>query len=386
MSKTTFNRSFIDAITRLETVETPYMLTDLDIVQKNSQRFHKYLPSVDLFYAVKAMYSREVVSVLKDYVQGFDVASMGEINDLMSYGIPAAKLHYSNPVKSVSSIVAASKLGIKRFTYQSKSELEKLQQHVPDAEVILRIKVNDSHSLVPLSHKFGVTPEDAVDLLSIAKKVGLKPVGVTFHVGSQLLDVEIWEGAIKTAEKIVGIANQEKGLNLTTINIGGGFPTKYFESDEDIKETALRINSVIEESNLPIKYVAEPGRYIIADSSVIVSEVIGVEQRNNTKWVFIDTGLYQSFLGAARYEVFPYTPISLSHYDLEATSMSEVTLTGPSCDSQDIIATNINLPDDIKSGDLLIFPNTGAYTTVYGSRFNGFNVPEQFFINGAASL
>jgi ornithine decarboxylase len=386
MSKPTFNRSFIDAITRLEIVETPYMLTDLDIVLKNSQNFHKYLPNVDLLYAVKAMYSQEIVNVLKNHVQGFDVASIGEINDLISYGIPAARLYYSNPVKSVSSIITASKLGIKKFTYQSKSELEKIQQHVPNAEVILRVKVNDSHSLVPLSHKFGVTPDDAVGLLVAAQKMGLKPVGVTFHVGSQLLDVEIWEGAIRTAEKIVSIANKEKGLELTTINIGGGFPTKYFESDEDITQTALHINTIIEKSNIPIKYVAEPGRYIVADSSVIVSEVIGVEQRNNTKWVFIDTGLYQSFLGAARYEVFPYIPISLSHYGLEATNMTEVTLTGPSCDSQDIIATNINLPDDIKTGDRLIFPNTGAYTTVYGSRFNGFNVPKQFFINGASSL
>jgi ornithine decarboxylase len=356
------------------------MLTDLDIIRDNCRNFKEALPSVRLFYAVKAFYSPEIIHFISDEVDGFDVASLKEIEDMLSLGIDPARLNFSNPVKSTSAIKKAYTMGIKNFAFQSLSELAKLQLHAPGASVYVRIRLKDLSSFVPLSEKFGCDEEEAISLLLYAKKVGLNPIGLTFHVGSQLLDHDAWEESVGLANKLIFKA-QRQGINVTYVNIGGGFPTKYFQGDPDIKTVAKYINRSLEQG---ITYTAEPGRYIVADSSVIVSKVIGVEHRNGKNWLFIDTGLFQSFLGTLHYETFPYQPISLSHQRPDRATNSKMIpyiLTGPTCDSQDIISLNVFLPSDLALDDLLIFPNTGAYTVVYGSNFNGFPIPQNIFIN-----
>jgi ornithine decarboxylase len=234
---------------------------------------------------------------------------------------------------------------------------------------------------VPLSEKFGCNRDEAVDLLLYAKKVGLKPIGLTFHVGSQLLDLTAWEESIGLANSIIREA-QDKGIDVGDVNVGGGFPAKYFQGDPDIGMVAEHVNRSLDDSG-DIRYTAEPGRFIIANTSVIVSKVIGVERRNGKNWVFIDTGLFQSFLGALQYETFPYQPISLSHQGIDHGTNSRMVsyiLTGPTCDSQDVISANVFLPSDLALDDLLVFPNTGAYTVAYGSNFNGFPIPKNYFI------
>lgn len=357
------------------------MLTDIDIIQENCRKFKKALPEVRLFYAVKAFYSSEIIKSVSDEVDGFDVASLKEIRDTIACGVDPGRLNFSNPVKSSEAIKKAYRLGVKKFAYQSLSELAKLQLHAPGASVYVRVKLKDQPSFVPLSEKFGCSADEAVDLMTYAKTVGLKPIGLTFHVGSQLLDPDAWENSIRFANSIIR-KGRERGIDVNHVNIGGGFPARYFKGDPGIGTAAQHINSSLDLEG-GINYVAEPGRYIVADSSVIVSKVIGVEHRDGKNWLFIDTGLFQSFLGTIHYKVFPYPPISLSHQGTDRSANSRMIpyiLTGPTCDSQDIICSEVFLPSDLALDDLLIFPNTGAYTVVYGSNFNGFPIPKCYFI------
>jgi ornithine decarboxylase len=377
-----FRKDLMNAVKDYQNLPTPFMLTNLDIIKENCRNFKAAMPRLKLYYAVKAFYSPEIIRAISGEVDGFDVASLKEIEDLLAIGIKPSRLNFSNPVKSNDSIKKAYKLGIKNFAFQSLSELTKLQLNAPGASVYVRVRLKDSESFVPLSEKFGCNRDEAVDLLLYAQKAGLKPVGLTFHVGSQLLDNSAWESSVRLANNIMHEA-RVKGIDVNLVNIGGGFPTRYFQDDPDIKMVAPHVNDALDK-NAEITYIAEPGRYIVADSSVIVSKVIGVEQRNGKNWLFIDTGLFQSFLGAMHYDDFPYQPISLSHQRRDRNMNAPIIpyiLTGPTCDSQDIISSHVLLPSDLALDDLLIFPNTGAYTIVYGSNFNGFSIPESYFIH-----
>ena len=385
--RATFNKGLVSMVTNYKHLPTPFMLTDLDIIKNNCRNFKAAMPNLELFYAVKAFSSPEIIDSISNEVDGFDVASLKEIKNLLAAGIKPSRLNFSNPVKSGDSIKKAYRLGVKKFAFQSLSELGKLQLNAPGASVYVRVRLRDLPSFVPLSEKFGCNRDEAIDLLMYAKNVGLKPIGLTFHVGSQLLDHAAWEESISLANSIIHEA-QVKGINVNLVNVGGGFPTKYFEGDPDINVMAAHVNRALDDTGT-IMYAAEPGRYIVADSSVIVSKVIGVERRNGKNWLFIDTGLFQSFLGALQYETFPYQPISLSHQRSDKGMHSETIpyiLTGPTCDSQDIITPNVFLPSDLALDDLLIFPNTGAYTVVYGSNFNGFSVPKNHFIRNGREV
>ncbi len=361
---------------------TPYMVTDLDKIADNCKQFKHHFPSVELHYAIKAFYTKEIIDSIDDRVDGFDVASNNELKDILSYGVAAKRIMYSNPVKSKKSIEEAFSLGVDKFAFQSMSELGKLQMNAPGSSVYLRVKIDDSHSEVPLSGKFGCEPKDVVRLLTHAKNINLNPVGITFHVGSQLLDSTAWESAVKKAGELL-VKVKKAGIDVDTINLGGGLPAQYFTDDPTIDKLSPSINNALLKNDWT-KYIAEPGRFIVADSSFIVSSVIGVEKRGQKNWAFLDVGLFQAFLGALRYKKFPYGPIVSDDYLREEPAkradLVPFIITGPSCDSEDTIHYEALLPEDLSIDDRLIFPNTGAYTLVYGSSFNGFEVPPVYFL------
>lgn len=366
---------FLHAIRTIPVDRSPYMLFDLDQFQKNCEVFKKLFPRISLLYAIKAFYSPRSLEVAKGVVDGFDVASPNEAASMIKNNIDPLRIEVSNPVKSIKSIQDFTKLGIKHYTVQSKDEIDKIYRINERAVITVRIKVNDGYSLVPLSDKFGCDPFYAPELLQYAQNIGLVARGVSFHVGSQLLDLEYWESAIRLANNIIKTA-QKNGVKANLVNIGGGFCAKYFDTDPSIENTAKIINAALDPT---IEYVAEPGRYLVANAAVTVATVISVEKRKEENWIFVDTGRFHSFLGADRYEIFPYIPTVLSGSSKVPKARDQVLsaiLTGPTCDSQDIITDDVSLPIDIATGDILVFPNTGAYTTVYGSNFNGFLPPE----------
>jgi ornithine decarboxylase len=374
---------WLQRINDAQITHTPYMLTDLAIVKEKCLEFKKLLPEVKLYYAVKAYSDPEVIHAIKNIVDGYDAASIEEIYSLLTLGVDPATIAYSNPVKAEQAIAEAFRLGINNFAFQSLPELEKIARQAPGAKVYIRTKMDDKHSGVPLSAKFGCPQEHVFELMRAAKRLKLNPIGITFHVGSQSTDIHAWEKAIRQTQALMD-AIREDGIEADVINIGGGFPVQYSPEDPTFLDVSVEIaHAIAVGSGKGFKYMAEPGRFLAAESSVIVSSVIGVEDREGKSWLYLDTGVFQSFLGAMRFHPFLYPPYSLDHSKGNRTEeVAEFILTGPTCDSHDIIAYNVALPRDIKVGDRLVFPKTGAYTIVYGGNFNGFSVPPRYFING----
>nr|WP_275106977.1 ornithine decarboxylase [Nocardia arthritidis] len=277
---------------------------------------------------------------------------------------------FSNPVRPRSHIAEAHRRGVWRFCTDSRSELVKLSAAAPGAAVYVRLATRSAASLVPSEGKFGVDPSVAADLLERAHSLGLSPYGISFHVGSQMTDPHAWDQPISDA---IHIAKQlaDKGIRLEMLDIGGGFPARYGSDVPSLTEFGTHIACLLENLPYPMSVVAEPGRSLVAEAGVLVCKVIQVVRRAETWWVHTDLGVFNGMMevlesnGQLRY---PITSSSSGH-------MRTYHVTGPTCDSQDTFAFDVNLPASLSEGDLLFIHSAGAYTTAYSTRFNGFDEP-----------
>lgn len=358
---------------------TPCIITDLQKFRDNVQLLNDLLPKVGIYYAIKSRSDREVIEALDSIVDGYDIASYGEYKLLQEVGVNPKRVFYSNPVKIPNHITHTYREGVRYFAFDSLDEVKKLAKLAPEANVYLRVKVSDYGSKFPLSSKFGVDPIHAVAYADTARELGLNVCGLAFHVGSQSENPQTWKVAFKTAGQIIERL-EAAGIKVTLLNIGGGFPVMYTEQIASIKHLAEVINKSIEEY-IPsyIKVVAEPGRFVSANTSVIVSSVIAREHRGGTEWLFLDMGVFQGLMEPLEMREWRY-PV-FSRYGRQAADFSRpFVLTGPTCDAYDTIGFDYQLPSNIDVGDRVYIAMSGAYTTVYQSHFNGFNPPTVHYL------
>src|ERR1051326_2001678 len=164
--------------------------------------------------------------MLADRGSRFDVASPAEIALCLANGATADWLSFGNTIKKERDIAFAYERGIRLFAFDSEAELDKLARQAPSARVFCWILVSCEGADWPLSRKFGCTPEMAVRLLDRARRIGLDPYGVSFHVGSQQTDIGQWDRAIGAVAGMFTLL-AETDINLRMVNIGGGFPAQY---------------------------------------------------------------------------------------------------------------------------------------------------------------
>ncbi len=249
------------------------------------------------------------------------------------------------------------------------TEVDKIARIAPRSRVYVRIVVPNEGSDWPLSKKFGVDVDLAVSILEYAQEKGLVPYGITFHVGSQCNNFRNWLIGIKRASELWQKA-KAKGLRLQMLNIGGGIPVKYTYESLRVEDIAYYVRGLLQKfmPTLPHELQVEPGRGIVGDQGVMVCRVIGKAVRDGENWLYIDTGVFNGLaeaLGGIRY----------AFYTNREGDIKEWTVGGVSCDSMDVVARNVALPEP-EVGDYVYIIPAGAYTTVYASNFNGFPTPE----------
>ncbi|MFO7639222.1 MAG: type III PLP-dependent enzyme [bacterium] len=344
---------------------TPLFVISRTLLLGQVARFRALLPRVEPWYAVKANPNPQVLKLLVEAGLGFDVASVPEIEWLLAAGAAPERLLFANTMKKTESLRFARRAGVMTTTFDSEYELQKIARHAPGARVLVRIKVPNVGSVVELSLKFGTDPSDAVPLLVRAKKMGLAPVGVSFHVGSQCTHGDNYLEAFELAKIIMNDAALQ-GVPLGMVDIGGGFPIRHFDTDENWFQTMAPVLSMELDRLFPpeVRVIAEPGRAIVGPSAILLTSVIGRSIRNNKHWYYLDDGVYGCLSGIifdhARYqfEVLRKGPPFLT------------TLAGPTCDSLDIISNSEELPE-LGIGDLVYARNIGAYSIAHATHFNG---------------
>src|SRR5262245_3477829 len=208
--------------------EGPRLVVDLDVVRDNYQAFAKALPDSRVFYAVKANPAPELLSLLVQLGSCFDTASVAEIEMVLAAGATPDRISYGNTIKKERDIARAHALGVRLFAVDCKAEVEKIARAAPGAQVFCRILCDCVGAEWPLSRKFGCDPAMAVEVLEHAHRLKLETRGVSFHVGSQQRDPKAWDQALAAA---AGVFREcaERGITLSMVNLGGGFPTRYLK-------------------------------------------------------------------------------------------------------------------------------------------------------------
>jgi ornithine decarboxylase len=352
---------------------TPFVVIDLETVRQRCTALQALLPRAHLYYAVKANPAGAVISALARLGVGFELASTGEIDRCLKLGIASDRFCFGNTIKRESDIVQAHKLGIDLYAVDSPAELEKLARAAPGARVFCRLSVHGRGAEWPLTRKFGCSPQLAVELLIRAKALGLRPVGTSFHVGSQQTDPTQWSAALGHAARIFHGCHRQ-GVGLDLLNVGGGLPAQYRTPVPPLANYVEAILGGVDRhfgGSAP-QLIIEPGRYMVADAGILRSQVLLIAQHGNDqqRWVYLDAGRYNG-LTETQGERIHY-PIRTPH---DAGPSEPVVLAGPTCDGTDIIydRANYTLPTALTIGDPVDFLTAGAYTASYASvEFNGF--------------
>ncbi|EFW39291.1 Pyridoxal-dependent decarboxylase, pyridoxal binding domain protein [Treponema phagedenis F0421] len=361
-----------------EKLQTPCVIINLEKIKKNYLELKQLFPDADIYYAMKANPHEEILKLLIGLGANFDIASRYELDKILSLGVPPECLSYGNTIKKAKDIAYFYEKGVRLFATDSKEDLKNLAKYSPQSRVFVRILVENTNSADwPLSRKFGCHPDMAYDLCVLAKEMGLIPYGISFHVGSQQRDIGQWDDAIAKTKYLMRSLEEEEDIKLEMINMGGGFPAPYITPTNKLSEYAREITRYLDDDfgNEKPHIILEPGRSLVGDSGVLVTEIITISRKNNTalhRWVYVDAGVFNGLTETLN-ENIKY-PIFTSK-DESAGKWGEVVLAGPTCDSMDIMYEDYKytMPISLKSGDRLYFLSTGAYTASYASvEFNGF--------------
>jgi ornithine decarboxylase len=363
---------------------TPFLALDLATVDARYQSLSDAIPGLQIHYAVKCNPAPAIVTRLAERGAGFEVASFGELELLCGLGVNAEEVLFSNPVKPASHITAAREAGLWRFAFDSEAELHKLAQAAPGAAVYARVRVDDGSSRFPLSRKFGAEAGVARSLMLLARELGLRPHGLTFHVGSQCTSPVAWRSSLSVVSRLMQRL-QDDGIVLDMIDLGGGLPARYIDPVPSVDEVGRAI--VVAAHDLlpyqPQHLVMEPGRYLVGECGVLASTVIGREERAGEEWLYIDVGVYNGLMETQQLQNNWAYPLSSSRWAQPGARSAHFTVAGPSCDSADTMFVGVELPASLTVDDRIYIGTAGAYTTSYASNFNGFPAPQPIVVTGA---
>lgn len=353
----------------------PCLVVDLDMISSTFFELRSALPETEVYYAVKANPAEEVVARLASHGSNFDVASPAEIDLCLNAGAEPSRISYGNPIKKQRDIAYAYEKGVRLYAYDSEAELLKLAAAAPGARVFCRLLITDNGAADwPLSRKFGCPDEEAVRLLRRAADLGLEPVGVSFHVGSQQVDLSQWNAAIARAARVFE-ALDRSGIRLSLLNLGGGFPARYQRDVPALSEYGRVIREAVQAEfgdDWP-DLIIEPGRGLVGDAGVIQAEVVLISTKGSAdprRWVYLDIGKF-SGLAETMDEAIKYR-LRTPH---DGGASGPVVVAGPTCDSADVLydKADYQLPLALAVGDKVQILSTGAYTSSYSAvNFNGF--------------
>ena len=351
----------------IATYGSPLLVLDQAAVRKQYRSLVNALPGVRMHYALKPLPHSAVVATLKAEGCGFDLATNGEVDVMLENQITPDDCNHTHPIKRDGDIRYALEYGCKVFVFDNPVELDKFIPYQDKAQLLLRVSFPNPETKVDLSKKFGCTPEAALPLLRKAKSMGLNVIGLSFHVGSQVPNARRHVEAITSCNQIIRDAAAE-GITLQVLDIGGGFPVNYGAdgTDFNIYDFCAPIREALSQTPEGIRKLAEPGRFICAPCMTSVASVMGKAERFGRTWYYLDDGLYGSYSG----QLFDHInyPKSAPYAVGEA---KPAVLAGPTCDSIDVIADDIDLPD-MNVGDVIIGKMMGAYTWASATEFNFF--------------
>jgi ornithine decarboxylase len=352
---------------RMQQPVNPVMFFAPAVLQSQARRFIDGFPGL-VTYAVKSNPDEMVIqNLVAAGIEGFDVASPAEIA-LIARLAPTAAMHYNNPVRARHEIEFAVSQGVKSYSVDSRSELDKLIEIVPaGAEISVRFKLPVGGAAYNFGAKFGATVEKAADLLRVAADSGFV-ASLTFHPGTQCTDPMTWDSYVRAAAEICRLS----GVTAKRLNVGGGFPSHRLWGEvpqlEVIFDLIARVADEAFEGRPPA-LVCEPGRGLVAESFTLAARVKGLRDGEH---VFLNDGTYGSLDEVTLAGMIDRLAVVAPDGMRRIAAPCPRTVFGPTCDSIDRLPGEVMLPGDLAEGDYVLISGMGAYSTATNTHFNGF--------------
>uniref|UniRef100_A0A1B0ACF9 ornithine decarboxylase n=1 Tax=Glossina pallidipes TaxID=7398 RepID=A0A1B0ACF9_GLOPL len=357
-------------------------ICDLTKIREKYVTWQKYMPRVKPYYAIKCNDDDLVIKTLADLGTGFDCASKNEIKQILDIGVQPERIIFANPCKLTSHIKYARSNRVLNGTVDNEFEMYKLHKYYPQSNLIIRFRCEAEEVQCPLGEKFGCDAEqDATALMLLAKSLQLNVIGISFHVGSGCKDFPAYDRAINIAKKLFKFGAL-LGYDMNLLDIGGGFPGN---SDENFKVIAAIVNKSLNRHfpDRKVNVIAEPGRFFVAAAYTLICKIHAkreVRSPNDNKLLrkmyYLNDGVYGSF----NCILYDHQHVTVEHFLGKDSYLPtfKTLIWGPTCDALDKIIEDTELPD-LCCGDLLAFPNMGAYTIPIASPFNGFMSPKTLY-------
>ncbi|TCK03435.1 diaminopimelate decarboxylase [Phorcysia thermohydrogeniphila] len=350
----------------------------------------KELPHITCF-AVKSCSNVHVLKVLKELGAGADTVSVGEIFRALNAGIDPKKIVFAGVGKRPDEIEYALEKGILMFNVESESELYTINRVAENLGKVAPIAFRVNPEVDPKTHpyistglkesKFGVTLEEAVDLYRKARELKwLNPIGIHFHIGSQITEPSVFkEAAVKVANLVKEL--HSLGIEIEFFDAGGGLGINYNPAEPPIPATELAKQIVPIVKELGCKLILEPGRRISGNAGVLLTRIIYKKERENKLFYIVDAGmndLARPSLYGAYHHIIPAT--------LKVSPTKTADVVGPICETGDILAKDRELPL-LEEGEIIAILSAGAYGFTMASNYNSRPRPAEVLVeNGKPRL
>lgn len=381
------------ALHELGEPDEPIMLLDLSRVSQRVADWKRHLPRVVPHYAVKCNPDRRLLRRLREAGCCFDCTTMEEVQRVLSLGPAPKDLYFSHPCKLRSHMRFCRSKNVNLMTFDNEGELQKVAAEFPESQLLLRLFCEESTGQCPMALRFGAKREEWVNLLSVARKLGVCVAGVSLNVGSGFKEATTFEQAMCDASEVFSLA-KEQDFDMRVLDIGGGFPGDSSDAGSPFAELASVVNTQLEkhfaQDLFPsLRIIAEPGSFLTCTAASLLTKVftkaevpVAPGEDQPSFRYFLNDGLYGSFKCLLfDHAVAPET-ISTSTTDVPQGPTRRSSLFGPTCNGFDVIMQDYFMPE-LREGDWLLWRNMGAYTSAARSKPTGFPKPRVWYYDGA---
>jgi diaminopimelate decarboxylase len=370
-------------------VGTPFYCYSQSTLERHYTVFADAVKDIDatICFAVKANSNISVIKALSDLGAGADVVSVGELKRALKAGVPANKIVFSGVGKSRSDLIFAVQTGIRQINVESEEELTLLNEVAQDLgkrmPIVLRVnpdvdaKTHEKISTGKSDNKFGIDWTRAVEVYQRASNMaGVDPKGLACHIGSQLVDLEPFRAAFRRMKEMV-TELRGLGLDVTRLDLGGGLGIPYDEQDTPLPVEYGKL--VVEElGDLNVEFEFEPGRMIVGNAGILVSEVLYIKKSPSKTFAVIDAAMNDLMRPSLYAAYHAIVPVEEAENGVEKVTYDVV---GPICETGDTFAKDRVLAP-LKVGDLVAFRTAGAYGASMSNTYNSRALVPEVMVKG----
>ena len=360
-------------------VGTPFYCYSTATLTRHYKVFSGAFSGIDsmVCYAMKANSNQAVLKTLAQLGSGVDVVSEGELRRALAAGIPASKIMFSGVGKTAREMDAALAADIHCFNIESEPELEVLNVRAlamgkvapisfrinPDVDARTHAKISTGKK----EDKFGISWQRARTVYQHAASLpGVRITGIDMHIGSQITDLQPFDDALKLMVELIGLLRAD-GHAIDHFDIGGGLGVPYRDDNATPPDPDAYARMVLARlHDLGCKVILEPGRLIVANAGVLVTEVIYIKDGGDKTFVIVDAAM-NDLIRPTLYEAWhEMRPVKLS---AASAPRIRADIVGPVCESGDYLARDREMAA-LKPGDLIAVGSAGAYGAVQAGTYN----------------